>query len=211
MMFLVNGASATLRKYADNPMFGHLATPRRIYVSGINADKKPWGADNDCFGGLTAEREHAFSLMLRKIAEECDTTTLKFVAAPDEVGDAVRTTMLYDSWHLLIHGWGLPAALVGQDGLEELEVPWQHMEALFIGGTTTWKVSSAVDDLIEEAKKRGKWVHVGRVNTRKRIQHFFEVGVDSVDGTCLSRWPDTYFPTFASWLTSIKSQPNLWG
>ena len=38
------------------------------------------------------------------------------------------------------------------------------------------------------AQALGKWVHVGRVNHAERWQHFEELGVDSVDGTGLSRY-----------------------
>ena len=41
--------------------------------------------------------------------------------------------------------------------------------------------------ILEEAKKRGKWVHVGRVNTPPRIHYFYGVA-DSIDGSELAKY-----------------------
>ncbi|HXF62680.1 MAG TPA: hypothetical protein VNK95_13745, partial [Caldilineaceae bacterium] len=59
---------------------------------------------------------------------------------------------------------------------------WAY-DALFIGGSTGWKLSEAADWCIRRAKERGVWVHAGRVNSLRRIRHFQLIGVDSVDGT----------------------------
>jgi len=62
---------------------------------------------------------------------------------------------------------------------------------LFIGGTTEWKMSSEADDCIRQVKKLGTPVHVGRVNSLKRMRHFKLMEVDSVDGTFPIYEPDT--------------------
>jgi hypothetical protein len=49
-----------------------------------------------------------------------------------------------------------PIALVAQDGLEPLPVPWEQLEALFIGGSSRWKLGPHAARLVREAKERGK-------------------------------------------------------
>lgn len=90
-----------------------------------------------------------------------------------------------------------------------LAVQAHHEQQLFIGGTTEWKLSANVDWLIAEAQDGGKWVHVGRVNSARRIRHFHEVGVDSIDGRSFSAWPDLYFAKFLKWMDRLNSQPVL--
>jgi hypothetical protein len=46
--------------------------------------------------------------------------------------------------------------------------------------------------LIESARKAGKYVHVGRVNTRRRLRYFQLAGAHSVDGNALKFFDDNY-------------------
>jgi hypothetical protein len=110
----------------------------------------------------------------------------RFVAAPDVVASARRTLELFDCWYEDINQW--PLALVAQDGLEDLTIPWRMISAVFIGGTTRWKLSGAARDVIKAAQALGKWTHAGRVNTPARFEYFETLGVDSVDGTKLARF-----------------------
>ena len=43
-----------------------------------------------------------------------------------------------------------------------------------------------------EAKRRRKWVHMGRVNSERRIRYAASIGCDSIDGTKWVRWRDIY-------------------
>ena len=110
-----------------------------------------------------------------------------FVSCPDVVADARATLRLFEQWRpALQYLWATvneddvdpgrpvhqPIALVAQDGQERLPVPWEHLQALFVGGSTQWKLGPHAAALIREAKRRDKWVHVGRVNTLRRIAWF---------------------------------------
>lgn len=110
----------------------------------------------------------------------------RFVAVPDIVGSARRTLELFDHWRYRMGTW--PLALVAQDGQEDLEIPWNGIVAIFIGGTTSWKLSKSAADIVKTAKILGKWVHAGRINTPGRYEYFEELGADSIDGTGLSRY-----------------------
>jgi len=111
-----------------------------------------------------------------------------FVAAPDVVECARRTLEVFDIWKRRpeLEGWRL--AFVCQDGQEHLPMPWEQIAAIFIGGSTKWKMSEHAVHLIKAAKALGVWVHAGRVNDPERFKHFEALGVDSCDGTGLARY-----------------------
>lgn len=110
----------------------------------------------------------------------------RFVAVPDVVGSARRTLEVFDHWYDELCHWRL--ALVAQDGQEDLEIPWKLIDAVFIGGSTKWKLSEHAAAVVKAAKAMGRWVHAGRVNTPARFEYFEELGADSLDGTGLSRY-----------------------
>lgn len=205
---LVSGATKTHRRFWDHPSFGHLVTPRSGNSLRV-MNGKPWAADNDCFQGWDMKRERAFSKMLGRICLDGNKQTCRFVAAPDAVGDAATTLDRFAAWQPIIASCGLPVALVAQDGLTIDAVPWEQTDALFVGGSTEFKLSFNAELLIGEAKARGKWVHIGRVSSFRRVRHFHEIGVDSIDGTCWSRWSDVYFPKFLKWLHKLNEQPHF--
>lgn len=110
----------------------------------------------------------------------------RFVAVPDVVGSARLTLEVFEHWRDQLNCW--PLALVAQDGLEDLDIPWSQIKAVFVGGSTKWKLSQAAKDVVKAAKALEKWVHAGRVNTPARFEYFEEMGADSIDGTGLSRY-----------------------
>lgn len=110
----------------------------------------------------------------------------RFVAVPDVVGSARRTLEVFDHWYTELLQW--PLALVCQDGQEDHPIPFEFIDAIFIGGTTEWKLSLSAAECIKAAKAIGKWVHVGRVNTPNRFEYFEHLGADSFDGTGLSMY-----------------------
>jgi hypothetical protein len=127
-----------------------------------------------------------------------------FVAIPDvlnwittdagervPVGDAAATLALFPTYAPQVRAMGFPVALVAQDGLEDLSIPWDDLDAIFVGGSDAWKLGPAAAAITREAKARGKHVHVGRVNSAKRYRYALEVmGADSADGTLLAFGPD---------------------
>lgn len=210
MIILVSGATGTHRRFWDNPRFGHLVTPRGGHaMRTINESGKPWGADNDAFGGWTIEKERMFSRMLGRICCEGVRETCRFIACPDVVGDAKTTLERFARWASIVRASRWPVALVAQDGLEDLPVPWDELDCLFIGGTDEFKPSLAAESLVIEAKRRGKWVHVGRINSLRRFRHFVELGADSSDGSSFSKWPDKYFPAAMRWLVRLEKQSTF--
>lgn len=109
-----------------------------------------------------------------------------FVSVPDVVGSARRTREVFDHWRDRLAGW--PLAYVAQDGSGDIDVPWEWIRAVFIGGTDKFKTSPEAVAVIKAAQLLGKWVHVGRVNTSGRFDDCLKLGVDSVDGSGISRY-----------------------
>lgn len=163
----------------------------------------PWAADNGCFGkGYPGpDRWLAWLRKRRPHADRC-----RFAVAPDVVADADATLKRSAPWFQRLRDLGYPAALAAQDGLEQLPVPWDAFDALFIGGSTAWKLSVHAERLVAEAKARGKWVHAGRVNSYRRLLRVRDMGVDSADGTYLARGPDVNLPRLLGWLANLDAQ-----
>lgn len=135
-------------------------------------------------GGYSNFEEAAFMALLEREKERIDNCI--FVCAPDVVGSARRTLEIFSAWRGKIYPW--PVALVIQDGQQDLPIPWEQFKAVFIGGTTDFKMSEHVRHIVAAAKIMGKWVHAGRVNTPGRFEYFEKLGADSIDGTGLSRY-----------------------
>jgi len=172
-----------------------LLTPLTRFVR--QKEHQEFAIDNGAFAGFDAAKFR--SLLARESSAK---HLCRFVTVPDVVGDARRTLEVFDHWKYLLTGW--PLAFAVQDGIEHLPIPWKQIQAVFIGGTTAFKLGQQAKAVIRAAQALDKWVHVGRVNTPGRFEYFEELGADSIDGTGLSRY---------SWMReriykSVK-QPNL--
>lgn len=200
-MYFANPTTGTGQLMADR-IIGFIDTPAQ-------GNRRPagviWCADNGCFSDNFDEQK--WWAWLQRNAT--DVATCAFATAPDVVGDAVATLALGQVWLPRIRALGYPAALVAQDGLEHLNVPWDDFDALFIGGTTEWKLSTATRHLAREAKKRGKYVHAGRVNSLRRLRWAEAIGADSADGTRVTKCPSETVPDLLHWITTLKQQPAL--
>ena len=84
------------------------------------------------------------------------------------------------------------ALLPTQDGLTATDVR-SYIGArigLFVGGSTAWKLRS-LPEWAELSRAAGCWLHVARVNSRKRILLCSANGVTSIDGTSATRYAST--------------------
>jgi len=186
------------------PEVGVIVGPRQGNL--IPPDRQ-WAFDNGCFRDPDAfDRDRWLAeLVTRGGHDRC-----LFAVAPDVVGDAVETLRRSLPVLPLIRAIGVPAALVAQDGLEALPVPWDAFDCLFVGGSTAWKLSEAAYALAAEAKRRGKHTHMGRVNSLRRLRAAMVGGYDSADGTFLTFGPNVNLPRVRAWLDALNRQPALW-
>lgn len=165
-----------------------------------------WAADNGCFTNPNLDVPD----YLRWLEErKAGLPRCLFAVAPDVVANAEATWERSLPVLPVLRNMGFQAAFVAQDGQEKLPMLWHTFDCLFIGGSTKWKLSENAFQLCMEAKKRGKWVHMGRVNSRKRLRVATLALCDSSDGTHLCFGPDKRTPQLVGWLNELAQQPFL--
>jgi len=176
MKFLIDKSPKDVKRKSESSLVGgQLLTPLTRYSN--------WGGtfaiDNGAFSGFPHD---AFKTLLSREEKAETIDRCLFVCVPDVVGSARRTAELFSYRQQWISDeW--PIAFVCQDGAEDLPMPWNEIDAIFIGGCDPWKDSKAAVDLVKTAKTIGIHVHVGRVNTPKRYEHFSDLGADTCDGS----------------------------
>lgn len=210
MLLLTTAALPQLEAHR-HPNLGRLITPRHYCRLADTLAAYPVAVDNDCFQGLDAP---AVCRMLAavmpwpsvgaRIARAWPGETpfagagheltaphrnLLWVAVPDVVGDADATLEQFRAWHM----WTchLPLAVVLQNGSERPgRVPWDApgLAAVFVGGSTAWKLGRPAAELVGEARRRGLYAHMGRVSTARRIRYAKSIGCTSFDSSRYSRW-----------------------
>lgn len=198
MFVLVSGATTTVAEMmARHSNLGVLVTPNdgnRFPVKGT-----VWAADNSAYSGFDTA---IYDRFLTKLAQRPD---CRWVAAPDVVGDAEATMRQWQHWRPVIKAHHLVPALVAQDGLTVRDVPWSEVGAIFIGGTTRYKLSEAAAEIVGEGNKRNLWTHMGRVNTARRVLFAAAIGCRSIDGSSFSRFSRTHLP----WALRLAGQQPL--
>ena len=188
--------------YSKFPDYGWLASPSGG-IKHILESKQRFGVDNDCYGGKF--NKDKYLKLLDRVMPYKDRCL--FVNPPDVVGDAVATTDYYFIWHDLIKERGLPISYVLQDGFTQIPQS-KRPDALFVGGTTDFKLSQYVLKLLQVVSP-DYWIHIGRVNTLRRMLHFRHVA-DSFDGTQGYRFkPDFGVKYTINSLRFIEQQQEL--
>ncbi len=147
----------------------------------------PWAADNGAFSGFDSRRWQRMVMNLAGV-HGC-----LFVTVPDVVSDHEATLELWNEWAPFVR-IAFPAAFVLQNGATVDNVPWDELDAVFIGGCTDWKLGPEARDIVRHAKSLGKWVHMGRVNSEKRIAYARSIECDSVDGSGWAKFRDAMMP-----------------
>lgn len=198
MLYLTGVLSPSVRELVESGRLGAVHTPASGYVH----PGGPWLADSGCFGQGYPGDDAYLAWLASRDREGCIMAT-----APDVVGDHDATVARSAPMIPRIRALGYRVGFVLQDGATVHNVPWADVDAVFIGGTTDWKLGPDVPPLIAAAKARGMWVHAGRVNSGRRYRYMQALGVDSCDGTYLAFGPDQLLPNVLAW----TSQLNLFG
>lgn len=170
---------AEYRKRYDED-FGQLRTPGTNYALSDDPAVE-WAADNYFFTEQDIEK---WQRWVARFNENRARRPL-FVTLPDIVGDAQRTLELFRAFKLDMNE--LPRALVIQDGIQYVTIPWDDVDAVFIGGTDRFKNSPEAYNVARTAKILRKHVHVGRVNTALRLRNWSKLA-DTCDGSGASRF-----------------------
>ncbi|CAM5237509.1 hypothetical protein [Streptomyces griseomycini] len=165
-----------------------------------------WAADNGRFG----KGWPGYERWWRYLESHADRAgDCLFAVAPDIPMDAAATLEESRPWLPKIRALGYRAAFAAQDGAEDLPVPWDDLDVLFLAGSTEWKLGPGARVLALEAKRRGKRVHMGRVNSLKRLRYAHSIGCDSADGTFVAFGPDKNLPKCLAWVAELNGQEEL--
>jgi len=164
----------------------------RLLVSATGVHRTegfPYALDN---GAWTAHqrgepwREDLFVELVEKLGHGSD-----WIVAPDIVGGGLESLALSREWIPRLTGRSR-VLLAVQDGMR----PWDVASMLgpdtgiFVGGSTEWKLDT-LPQWGALAAERGCWLHVGRVNSARRIRLCLDAGATSFDGTSASRFAVT--------------------
>lgn len=182
--------------------------------------------DNGVYGAWQRGAPHDVDRWLRWLDRQPREGCL-FAIAPDIIGDPWGSWDRSFDWFPRIRAMGFPVAFAAQNGFDLIEDDrwsWDAFDALFLGGglecyrcdvgwppgtkvcahcagpVTEWKLGSWAEWATSEAKRHGKTVHMGRVNSGRRLRLAASWGVDSVDGTYLARTGPPGLAAVESWL-----------
>ena len=115
--------------------------------------------DNGCFGKHYVGDERWFEFLARTV-DRYGADRILWAVAPDVPFDAAGTLVKSLPWLARIRELGVPAAFAAQDGCDQLGVPWDAFDVLFIAGSTEWKTGPIAEQLAREARARGKGIHM---------------------------------------------------
>lgn len=167
-----------------------------------------FGLDNGAWSAFqrgTPFDERAFGSALSRLGAQADWTVI-----PDIVAGGAASLGLSLRWMRSVLDSTERALLAVQDGMTPGDV--RHLigtrVGLFIGGSTAWKLAT-LGEWCRLGVERGAWVHVGRVNSRRRILSCGAHGATSFDGTSASRFALTT-PRLSEATRYANSQLNLW-
>ncbi|MFN7318045.1 MAG: hypothetical protein ACK5S6_00920 [bacterium] len=186
MKFLVDASEtkALDGSFPDIVVTGQLLTPLTRYRRWHTT----FAIDNGAFSKFNRK---AWESLLRRESEHRGNCL--FVCCPDVVGSARRTNELFKVYCYLIRSdWKV--AYVAQDGSEDMDIPWDLCNCLFLGGRDPWKDSQAAQDIVKTALALGKHVHIGRVNAVDRYILYAKLGAHTCDGSGISRYPKAKLP-----------------
>jgi len=187
-------------------------------VTAFTGGHKPhgsiWCVDNGCFAPERWDEDvwwkHLVKMSTRGV-ELCI-----FASAPDVVGDAQATLDRSRPWLPRIRDLGYPVAFVFQYGFDNIEVPWDSFDVLFIGGgdrgghgSANFKFGTVAAAAVNEARARGKWVHYGRVNSLSRMRNVEAMGAQSADGTLSAFAPENNSRKLDGWVKRMQHEPPM--
>ena len=168
----------------------------RLLVSAagvLRTEGFPYALDNGAWSAFTQGRPfdvQLFERALRDLGAHADWTVL-----PDVVAGGHASLDLSLRWMRRVLDESPRGLLAVQDGMEPSDVRGFLGERLgiFVGGSTEWKLRTMAQ-WGALGREIGCWVHVGRVNTARRIHACAAAGATSFDGTSASRFAVTVSP-----------------
>jgi len=179
MLMLINKSPRYLTDIDNDLPYGILLTPSQA-IQSDDLDGLVYGMDNEAFTNFQPDK-------YLKMLETYKNLDPKFVTLPDVVGDHEATLKRWYEWLPEFESYNYKKCFVCQNGMKPKDIPNQA-DSLFIGGDDEFKFGKEAQDIIDEGKDRGMWVHIGRVNSMRRIRWAVTTGADSFDGSQYARY-----------------------
>ncbi len=178
----------------------------RLIVSAtgcLRHEGMPYAIDN---GAWTAFQqgvkfnERLFMKAIDLLGEHAD-----WIVLPDIVAEGLKSLDYSLTWLERLRGIPTQLLIAVQDGMkvEDVRSILNPTLGIFIGGTTEWKEQTAVQ-WGSVARRRNCYLHVGRVNSARRIAICAAAGADSFDGSSVTRFASTLEP-----LDKATRQPDM--
>lgn len=180
---------------------GIMRTPEMGNSLEVVASFPCWAADNGCFSAKWEQARWLAFLTKFAAVPNC-----LFAVCPDVVGDAVATRSRWDEWAPIVRALGYPVAYVLQDGEDGSTIP-ADADWLFIGGSTEYKLSETVARIVATTSLP---VHMGRVNSIRRLGLAARFGCASADGTLLAYGAESNIGVLEAAIRTAR-QPMLCG
>lgn len=196
VLYLATASGPPVRDAIAAGVLGQMVTPEsgNRVVPGAR-----WAMDNGCFSDRWTPAR-----WLAALDRDRDTPGCLWAVVPDVVGDARATNERWARWHGAARDRGYRCAYVMQNGCRS----YPSCSAVFVGGDTAWKLGPEARALVARARAEGLWVHMGRVNSLRRLRYAAAIGCDSVDGTYLAYGPVVNLPNLRGWLRRL-AEPSL--
>jgi len=149
-----------------------------------------YAIDNGAFGAWQSGREWAarpWLDLLRQYGERAEWSVL-----PDIVHGGVESLALSLRYLQQVRKMAPLHLIAVQDGMtaDDIRPHVGERVGIFVGGSTEWKERS-LPVWGRLASETGCYLHVGRVNTNRRIKLCAMAGADSFDGTSATRFAVT--------------------
>lgn len=162
-----------------------------------------WAMDNGCFAKTWSEVKWRY-----RLSKDLPRSGCLFAVVPDVVGDHSQTLERFWRYSEFVKEQRYPVAFVAQNGADPDVVPWDEFDCLFVGGDNEFKMGEMAFLLASEARERNKWVHIGRVNSMRRLR-LWSPYADSVDGTHIAFEPSQAVLRVQRWMQTLKSETRL--
>ena len=175
-------------------------------------DGVTWAADNGCFSASEQFTETKWLHFLERYAGK---GICQFAVLPDIPYNMEATLERSMRYADRVHELGYRVALAIQNGARPAQIPWDSIDAIFIAGDAQFKTSLLAWYACREAKRRGKYVHIARRNSKRALQISHDMGADSCDGTFIRFAPAINFQRLQKWFEDFcphnPTDLRIWG
>lgn len=159
----------------------------------LNPKGRPYALDNGAWSAFQQGTEfdgNAFLRAVDKVGEHAE-----WIVLPDIVMGGQRSLDLSLSWLDRLAGLPTRLLIAVQNGMtvDDVRHYLNPSVGIFVGGDTQWK-ETTTQEWGSLARRRNCYLHVGRVNSQRRIRICAAAGADSFDGTSVTRFAVTMRP-----------------